>query len=75
MGNVSTTPEEALRIAAESGDVYPSTDNKEGTQSFALVPEDLRSTTDPEKAKKKQKSKSKRRKELIDRIKGTIYGE
>ncbi len=57
MGNVSTTPEEAMRVAEESGDVYPPT-SYDG-QSHVLV---------------KEKASTLSREQLIDRIKGIIYG-
>jgi len=57
MGSASSTPEEAIRIANESGDCYPPT-KCEGVSKIRI----------PENATSLPK------KELINRIKGLIYG-
>lgn len=58
MGQISTTPEEAIETARRSGDVYPPTD--------CDAPSTIKITDLSSKLSKE---------ELIDRIKGTIYGK
>lgn len=57
MGQISTTPEEAIEVARQSGDVYPPTRSD--------APSCIKITDLSSKLSKE---------ELVDRIKGTIYG-